>query len=195
MPLYEYRKNATNHLTIPRSIRQEIVCGTRQVLDHLFALIRERTRSGQAFLIAIDGWYGVNWTGLESGLRDAAQAHGVAVEVLSAAHLFKSPEEIEAYRRPFETDDPAFGYVNSGGILEDILDPSKVAALKARLAARKEGQVELLVVIGPGAAISALEPLYDLRLYADFTMQPLLWQMWDGKLVTFGSEVPTTHYQ
>ena len=195
MPLYEYRKNATNHLKVPRSIQQEIVCGTGPVLDHLFALIREKRRSGQPFMIAIDGWYGVDWAGLQSGLRDAAQAHGVAAEVLSAARLFKSPEAIEAYRRSFETDDPSFGYVNSGGVLEDILDPSKVAALKARLADRNERQAELLVVVGPGAAISTLEPLYDLRLYADFTMQPLLWQMWDGKLVTFGSEVPAANYQ
>jgi hypothetical protein len=195
MPLYEYRKNATNHITVSPSIRQEIVCGTKAALERICALLKEKRQSGAPVAVAIDGWYGVDWAGLQTGLREAAQAQGISLEIFSTFGLFKGAQEIEAYRRPFVTDDPSFGYVNSKGVLEDVLDPEKVAALKARLANRKELRADVLAVIGSGAAISDLEGLYDLRFYADFTMQPLLWQMWDGKLDTFGCETPVSNYQ
>ena len=194
MPLYEYRKNATNHVLVPPAVRDKIVCGTKPVLDRLLALSRECGKPGRPAAVAIDGWYGVDWAGLRTGLRDAAQAEGVSVEIIPAAGLFKSESEIDEYRRPYVTDDPSFGYVNSKGMLEDILDPAKVAALRARLENRNSAQAEVLIVVGPGAAVSALENLYDLRCYADFTMQPMLWQMWDGKLLPFGCEQPAKDY-
>ena len=193
MPLYEYRKNATNHVTVPHSIRQEVACGTGPVLDRVLSLIRDKRPSGEPAVAAIDGWYGVDWMALQAGLRQAA--HGFSLEIISTAGLFKSADEIEAYRRPFVTDDPSFGYVNSKGTIEDVLDQTKLAALRQRLSLRKETKADMVLVVGPGAAIAALQDLYDLRFYADFTMQPLLWQMWDGKLVTFGSEVQATNYQ
>jgi len=194
MPLYEYRKNATNRIAVPPSVRHEIVCGTGPVLDRIFALILRKRLSGQVAFISIDGWYGVDWAGLRTGMREAAQALDVKLEIVSTAGLFKGASEIEAYRRPHVTDDPSFGYMNSKGILEDIIDPAKVAALKARLTSRKGLSLDVVAVVGPGAAVSALEGLYDLRFYADFTMQPLLWQMWDGKLVTFGGDSPVADY-
>ncbi len=194
MPLYEYRKNATNHVQVPPAVREEIVCGTEPVLGRLLELSRKFSKAGHSVAVAIDGWYGVDWAGLRTGLRETAQSMGVSLEVVSTAGLFKSQSEIDEYRRPYVTDDPSFGYVNSRGVLEDILDPSKVAALQARLTDPSPGAADIFIVAGPGAAISALEGLYDLRVYADFTMQPMLWQMWDGKLLAFGSERPTENY-
>lgn len=194
MPLYEYRKNATNKVPVPRAVSQSVVCGTQPVLDRILALIREKTAAGHPAIVAMDGWYGVDWAGLRAGLLAAAQRAGLSLEIVSTAGLYRSATEIDAYRRPFVTDDPSFGYVNSKGVLEDILDPPKVAALKARLAARQDIQAGALLVVGPGAAVAELETHCDLRFYADFTMQPLLWQMWDGTLVPFGTESPAADY-
>jgi hypothetical protein len=195
MPLYEYRKNAVNRVAVSKTIQDEIVCGTRQVLSRILTLIQERRRARGPVKVAVDGWYGVDWAGLKAALIDAAEADGLAIEVVSTAGLYLQANEIDNYRRPFVTDDPSFGRVNGQGVLEDILDSGKAGALKARLAAHgDEFKKDTLVVIGPGAAVAELEDLYDLRLYADFTMQPLLWQMWDGKLVAFGSDNPTANY-
>jgi len=196
MPLYEYRKNATNHVPVGSAIQQEIVCGTEPALSRILALLQEKGKtSGKPAMAAVDGWYGVDWIGLKAGLRDAAETKGFPLEIISTADLYLPAPEIEAYRQPFVTDDPSFGRVNGDGVLEDILDREKVAELKARLAAtatlNKAGAV---IVLGPGAAVAELEGLYDVRFYADFTMQPLLWQMWDGKLVTFGCEGPGMNY-
>ncbi|HEV2211351.1 MAG TPA: hypothetical protein VG167_21510 [Verrucomicrobiae bacterium] len=195
MPLYEYRKNASNHVSVPPAVRDELVCGTGAVLERMLAISRVKKKPGQPAVVAIDGWYGVDWAGLQAGWREAGQAQGIAVELLPTAGLFKPAAEVEAYRRPFVTDDPSFGYVNSKGVLEDILAAEKVASLKGRLTARSSSQADIIVVMGPGAAVAQLQDCYDLRFYADFTMQPLLWQMWDGKLVPFGSELPAKDYQ
>jgi hypothetical protein len=195
MPLYEYRKNAVNCVPVPRAIQQEIVCGTEAVLRQVIALIKGKKKTGQAATAAVDGWYGVDWEGLKSGLSAAAKAGGLSLGIVSTAGLFRSAAEIEEYRLPFVGGDPSFGLVNSKGSLEDILDEQKLAALKEGLASRAQGATaDALLVIGPGAAAGALEDLYDLRFYADFTMQPLLWQMWDGKLTSFGSDKPAPDY-
>ena len=195
MPLYEYRKNATNPVTVAPEVRQEIVCGTESVLRCMISLAQERSQAGRPCVVAVDGWYGVDWAGLEAGLRGEAKAQGLALEVVGTAELYKPGDAIEAYRRPFVTEDPSFGRVNGQGVLEDILDDGKVAELKGRLEERAARiKAEALMVIGPGAAVAALAGGCDLRFYADFTMQPLLWQMWDGKLVTFGRTAPAGDY-
>ena len=195
MPLYEYRKNATNRVAVPPAVREGIVCGTSPVIHHILALLRDKRPAGQPVTAAIDGWYGVDWAGLKAGLMAAAQAQGLVLEIVSTAGLYQPADAIEAYRKPFVTDDPSFGRVNGQGVLEDILDAGKLAVLKSRLDGRAaQIKTDALIVIGPGAAVTALSGAYDLRFYADFTMQPLLWQMWDGKLVTFGTETPPPDY-
>ncbi|MGA2633942.1 MAG: hypothetical protein ABSF16_06890 [Terracidiphilus sp.] len=164
-------------------------------MTRVIALIEERKRTARPVTVAIDGWYGVDWAELKAGLINVAKASGLSIEIVSTAGLYQSEDEVENYRRPFVTDDPSFGRVNGKGVLEDILDSNKVGALKERLAApANQITKDALVVVGPGAALAELEDLYDLRLYADFTMQPLLWQMWDEKLVAFGSDNPAANY-
>jgi hypothetical protein len=193
MPLYEYRKNATNHVTVPPAVQNEIVCGTPAVINRILALVREKKHGNRPVAAAIDGWYGVDWEALKAGIRTAAEREDVALDLISTAELFQRPAEIDAYRKPFVTDDPSFGRVNGEGVLEDILDKARLDQLKARLELAGSG-ADAIFVIGPGAFVPALSDSYDLRFYADFTMQPLLWQMWDSKLVTFGSDTPARDY-
>ncbi|MGP8269179.1 MAG: hypothetical protein ACLQLH_03850 [Terracidiphilus sp.] len=164
-------------------------------MTRILALIEERKQAGKPVTVAIDGWYGVDWAGMKVCLTDLANASSLSIEIESTAGLYLAEDEVEKYRRPFVTDDPSFGRVNAKGVLEDILDSHKVDALKERLAVPANRIAkDALVVVGPGAAVADLEDLYDLRIYADFTMQPLLWQMWDGKLVAFGSDSPAANY-
>ncbi len=195
MPLYEYRKNATNHVPVPPQVRQQLVCGTGSVLSRMISLLEEKSQPGRPATAAVDGWYGADWAGLQAGLRQAATARGFGLEIIHTAEFYQPASAIAAYRQPFLTDDPSFGRVNDTGMLEEILDPAKIAGLKARLAAGPaQTNAEALIVIGPGAAVPEVAGAYDLRFYADFTMQPMLWQMWEGKLVTFGLTAPTPGY-
>jgi len=194
MPVYEYRKNAVNRVTLPFQEQGAIICGTQAVVHHIVALLRGKQKPGRPVIAALDGWYGVDWAQLSAGLSRAAKAQGLKLAVVSAAGLYKTEAEIENYRQPYVTEDPSFGRVNRGGVMEDILDDQKIAALKASLGARSGDDGGAIIIVGPGADAAALGSLFDLRCYADFTMQPMLWQMWGGQLVTFGRETPSDNY-
>lgn len=195
MPLYEYRKNAENHVSLQAGLTEQFVLGTQAVADRIIARIKEH-RTGRPVLIACDGWYGVDFHKVRENLNAAANRADLYVEFVEARELFQPVEQIDAYRKPYETDDPAFGWVNTEGVLQDVMDAARIDALRKRLAqAKKDKAPDAIFVVGYGADISELDELYDLRVYFDFTMQPMLWQMWDGKLVPFGqSEADKNFY-
>ncbi|MBA7547388.1 hypothetical protein ES705_39807 [subsurface metagenome] len=174
MPLYEYKKNAENRIRLPKGMEKNIFCGSKEVLKSIVDKITG-VKNG---LVLFDGWYGINWdkiiTQLKSELPDAL--------FFNAAGLFKPIEIIEKYRRPFVTDDPSFGWVNDKDIMEDLMDEEKIASFKQSVS--KEERINILY--GTGSAIKSLVSDAKLVYYFDFTMQPLLWQIWDGKLVPFG---------
>ncbi|MFZ4683285.1 MAG: hypothetical protein ACOYMS_12340, partial [Terrimicrobiaceae bacterium] len=184
MPLYEYRKNAENSLPLPAGTRDSITVGTaascRSLLDQLTA----RLSGGAPGVLLIDGWYGVDWKSLQSGLAEAAGHSALKVVFESTSNLFRS--DLVEYRKKFVSDDPSFGWVNTEGTLADILDADAVSLLAGRLANPATGTLH--IVLGPGAAIPELAEKAALVAYADFTMQPTLWQMWGGELVPFGRE-------
>jgi len=184
MPLYEYRKNAENRIPVTESLKSNLVLG-------LDPVCRKILQSGPR--IAVDGWYGIDWGKFKERLLAVASAEGLNLEIISTASLFLSPEAISEYRKPFVGEDPSFGWVNSNGVMEDLMDRARVADLEQRLVTTGRA-ASLVVVLGPGAAIEQLSASYDTRVYLDFTMQPMLWQMWDGQLVPFGQETPAADY-
>ena len=194
MPLYEYRKNAKNPVPLPLEVQQAIVCGTEPVVNRIVELLHELKQKKKHVTAALDGWYGVDWVRLRAGLQAAAKARGLSLKFESVMGLYQSAAEIERYRQPYVTDDPSFGRVNRNGTLSDILDGQKIADLKNRLISQTVDDVDAVIVLGPGADLEELDGLFDVRFYADFTMQPLLWQMWDGRLVTFGRDEPAKNY-
>ena len=189
MPLYEYRKNAENRIPVSPDLKKNLVVGTEDVCRFL---LDSAQKSGQS-RIALDGWYGVDWTAIRNDLLSAAKAKGLTIELISTSTLFRPATEISVYRKPFVGDDPSFGRVNGTGLIEDIMAPEAIEALQKKLDTAK-GSATVIIVTGPGATIKQLIGSYDLRAYVDFTMQPMLWQMWDGRLVTFGQDKPLSGY-
>jgi hypothetical protein len=192
MPLYEYRRNAVNAITVPAEVRDAVVTGSAAVFDFIAARMKERQGKKEAFSVAFDGWYGVDWKSITDGVKSAARKAGIEVAFCPSASLMKAAEEIAAYRKRYETQDPSFGWVNSDGLLADLFDEKRLAEMRGQLS--RESASAATVVFGPGAALPALDELYDLRFYFDFTMQPMLWQMWGGELVPFGRSDPDPAY-
>ncbi|HVO39471.1 MAG TPA: hypothetical protein VMV03_10645 [Spirochaetia bacterium] len=190
MPLYEYRKNTENMIAVPAETRDSVVTGSAEVFDVIAARMAERRSRKGGVTAAFDGWYGVDWKRVTEGAASAFRAAGLEVTFRPSASLMKSAAEIDAYRKPFETDDPSFGWVNSDGTMSELFDVKRLEDLRGQLS----GKGAALVVYGPGAALPSLDELYDLRFYFDFTMQPMLWQMWGGELVSFGRSDPDPAY-
>ncbi len=192
MPLYEYRKNAVNFLKVPAEWKSSIVTGGSEVADFIVARIAERQKEKAGIRAAFEGWYGVDWPRIMDAVKSAAGRAGLRVTFCQAASLARSADEIAAYGKTFETDDPSFGWVNAGGTIEDVFDAKRVRDFREELT--KKPSTGAVIVMGPGADMPALDDLYDLRFYFDFTMQPMLWQMWDGTLVPFGRTQPDPGY-
>jgi hypothetical protein len=193
MPLYETRKHAENRIEVRPEWRDAIVIGPDAVADALLGLVANRAEPSRPLRMAFDGWYDVDWAALRSRLEQKASAAELTLDCRPAVALFRPRDEIDAYKRAFtETGDPGFGIVNTAGHIIDLMVPEKVAALKADLAAA--GGADAVIVFGPGAAVPELFDGYDVRLYFDKTRQPILWEMWDGRLVPFGWTEPKPDY-
>lgn len=177
MPLYENRFHAENRIEVSQKAKDQAVFGTGKILAQIAGQLKEGKN------IAIDGWYGIDWNRLCEALADTG------AELINAKDLFLPLEEIREYKQTYITDDPGFGYANREGKITDIMDQTKIRETAAGL---KEKHSQL--VYGSGAAAAELGEAVDVIYYFDKTRQPLLWQMWGGKLVPFAHEEPSADY-
>ncbi|MCL2665083.1 MAG: hypothetical protein FWE82_05670 [Defluviitaleaceae bacterium] len=182
MPLYEYRKNAENFIKVSDACLNSFADGTQAVLAAIEKAVRSKETSGRKPVIAFDGWYGVDWKTINEKFKD--------YEKYDIANVFINRKKIAEYKQAYVTDDPGFGRVNSEGRIADLIDNAKLEKLKNILL--KNGS-RVRLVYGSGAAADGWFP-FDLIVYFDKTRQPLLWQMWDGKLVPFGGTEPDAGY-
>ena len=185
MPVYESIKNADNRIVISEKNRDSAVFGWDKVVDALLSKL------GAGKNIALDGWYGIDYEKIASALAEKAKAQGLEVVLVPAHELYVSREKIIEYNQPFVTEDPGFGKVNQKGVLEDIMCTDAIAAAKAKLE-RKANQV--VIIYGEGASIKEFEALLDVKCYVDNTHQKVQWDMWEGRLHTFGQTEPTKGY-
>jgi hypothetical protein len=193
MPLYESRKNAENYITLKAKWRDAIVIGPDAVVKAIVQLLAAKKAKSRALRVAFDGWYGIDWSSLVAALQRHAATAGIKLSFRAILEIFKSREEIAAYKHAFtETDDPGFGVVNTDGHIIDLLSPEKLAGLRAEFATKAE--IDAVIMYGAGAAVPELNDSYDLRFYFDKTRQPILWEMWDGKLIPFGWSEPDCRY-
>ena len=193
MPLYEDRTNSENKIKVKPETRNSIISGNTEISSKITEICKTQKKQTRGPVkIAIDGWYGVNWNAILETMTRQTIIEGLRISIEKFSELFKSPAEIEAYKKPFLTDDPGFGWSNTEGKIQDILDLTKVEALKKKLKEAKN--CDLVITYGYGATIAEMINSYDIMIFADMTQQQLLWQMWDGKLVPFGQEEPDKNY-
>ena len=184
MPVYESIKNADNKIVISAKNRDSVTFGWEKVVDKIAALVDSTDKN-----IALDGWYGINFEKIANAVADKLKAKGLRVELFNAADLYKSREDIIAYNAPYVTEDPGFGKVNKAGVIEDIMCADAIKALKAKLASSV-----VVIAYGEGACIKDLADLYAVKCYIDNTHQKVQWDMWEGRLNTFGCKTPTKDY-
>ena len=184
MPVYESIKNADNKIVISAKNRDSVTFGWEKVVDKIAALVDSTDKN-----IALDGWYGINFEKIANAVADKLKAKGLRVELFNAADLYKSREDIIAYNAPYVTEDPGFGKVNKAGVIEDIMCADAIKALKAKLASSV-----VVIAYGEGACIKELADLYAVKCYIDNTHQKVQWDMWEGRLNTFGCKTPTKDY-
>ena len=182
MPLYEDKHNAENKIRVSRQTMEQAWFGTDAVIEKLVELVMSGKKR-----IALDGWYGVDFAMVTERLCACLQGRGIKAETIASHTLFYPPEKLKAYKQPNITDDPGFGYVNTDGCVEDLMDLQKVQQVCADLQ-------ETVIVYGYGAAIGQIRKHMDAVIYFDKTMQTMQWLMWEGKMIPFGLDHPDEDY-
>ncbi|HLH57111.1 MAG TPA: hypothetical protein VKY92_26265 [Verrucomicrobiae bacterium] len=193
MPLYESRKNAENRIEIKPEWRDAIVIAPDAVIEAIIDILARAKRPKQPLRVAFDGWYGIDWVALVRALEARGVHAGLHLSWRPIRECFLPRKQIASYKLAFtQTDDPGFGVVNTDGHIIDLIAPERLTGLQGELSVSQEDEV--LVVYGPGASVPELNDSYDLRFYFDKTRQPILWEMWDGKLIPFGWDEPDRNY-
>jgi hypothetical protein len=193
MPLYEDRTFAENKINFDPQLAQQIAIGFQAVIEQILKLIHDTSnRLGRPALLAFDGYYGIDWQTTVAELEKAARTMGINLELHSINSVYKPQEELAVYKKRFtDIGDPGFGWVNLDGKVQDIMVGAAIKTLQDDLLAAKKRTTPIpcgVIIYGPGAAIQELRDSYDTIYYFDKTRQPILWDMWDGKLVPFGTD-------
>ncbi len=191
MPLYEDRRNAENKISVSATCLTSVLCGTKETLEALLSAIKEKADMlGRAPVIAFDGWYGVDWKTIIEKISAQDRSEQIG-SVISFHTFYQTAEAIAAYKKPFITDDPGFGFVNETGKIGDLFNTEAVTKLVQEL---KGPQTKSVLLYGCGSAAEEMLPVLDMIVYFDKTRQPILWQMWEGALVPLGSDKPNPNY-
>lgn len=107
MPLYEYSHNAENRIRVSEKTAASVVSGNSEVARSILEQIRQKYEAGKStVLVAMEGWYGVEWAPLLRGLNDWGKRMSIGVDTVFAAGLFKSKDMIMQYKQPYLTEDP-----------------------------------------------------------------------------------------
>lgn len=185
MPLYEYKQNAENKIRVSDACLKEAYMSTEEVI----AKIAEFAGHGKINL-AIDGWYGVDFQEIVKMIVEKLCARGMEATQINANEQYKPLSQVKAFKQPNITDDPGFGYVNSENVLEELQDEEKVARVKEAL----KTNTGVMILYGYGAATAPFRPYLDKIIYVDKTLQTMLWQLWDGKLIPLAADAPDPDY-
>lgn len=190
MAIYECRENNENHIKISKDACESVIFGTKKVVSG----ICNAFSSNQGKLkIAFDGWYGIEWDSILEKIVKACSEMGVSIETIHSSANFLNKEGLERYKQKFITEDPAFGWENLDGTIEDILDSKKTKQTKD-IFDNNDFSSDVLIIYGPGCTAGGLADSCDLIYYFDKLVQYVLLMMWDSKIEPFGYDAPDKEY-
>jgi len=116
MPLYEGKENVLNSIKVSPNVLSKIVNGTQDTIKYIVEVTEIAFKQNKS--VAFDGWYGVDFIGIATKVKDELSARGIKIEMVNAATISIGREKIREYKKTFVTDDPSFGWVNDKGIIE-----------------------------------------------------------------------------
>ena len=146
------------------------------------SLFSSLTAGVSSLVIAIDGYATAPFSRIIS-------LFGGNIEFIDIATIYKSPEELNALFADNLPEDKVkdpvllYGKIFKDGY-EGIFDASKLAALRAKLKAKKG----VIVLYGNGALCDSLRPFADIKIFADVTPKRAVLNIKAGGYRNFGSD-------
>lgn len=191
--------NPVNRLNLPEAMLASMRTGAGAgAAEHIAqTLLADLTRLGRPCCVALDGYKGVDFGPIVRELQEHLTAAGVAVTTLDVNRVYQSPEQLRTLLAPWLTEDPSFGRVFPGELV-DLTDPEQVARWVGLLtdARGSEGGREVIICSGPGAALPAWRHLMDRVAYFDVTREQLIARGERGEVMALGSGGgPASHWK
>ena len=181
--IYYTLDEALNFPKISEKLIKSVVTGLGQSCQFLSEIIGNKIKSEKKnCIIAVDGFIGVEWKNIISGIRKSLEKSGLSVRTIDISSFYKSPEEIENMVNPYLNSDNTFGVVYKGK-LKDFFNVTYLKKLKEKLRkniksykTKQTGSdfADVTVVYGCGAFQPFLKDFYDFILYLDITLDELL---------------------
>ncbi len=188
-------QSAVNCPALSAKAIDAIVVGPRKIALHLADAIERRLQSGKkkSFILALDGYVGVEWEQCANLVAQALSVAGITAEIIDVAAGYKSARELDkmlAANLPNDREkDPVllFGKLFEGGF-ETLFERVWLALLKKRLGAvqKRSAGKTAIILGGPGAAFRELRPFVDAIVYFDITPKQAILRIKDGRFKNFG---------
>ena len=178
MTYYTYDE-ALNFLKISGKQIKPIITGLNESCQFLSEMISNKIKSNNKnCIIAIDGFIGIEWENIISGLRNSLERSNLSVRTVDISSFYKSPDEIENMVNPYLKSDNSFGVVYTGK-LKDFFNITHLKELKEKIKVYKtkrnnDNLIDVTIIYGCGTVQPFLKNLYDFILYLDITLDELL---------------------
>ena len=127
MPLYEYRRNAENHLQVDDAIKDSLVVASKQSLTPLSPRSLNWLVNVVPVFFVMRGTASICLQCMQCSGGCRSRRLSLTINIISSHTLFQTPQQIDDYRKPYVGEDPSFGWVNDSGMMADILDTEAVA--------------------------------------------------------------------
>lgn len=192
MTIYYSIDEAINDVKIPQDRADSIIVGSDKISKFISDLVinQKKTRK-DAYLLAFDGFLGVDWGPIVPPVNKLLKEKGLEVTIIDFSSYYKSPSQIEKMIHPFLSSDSSFGYAFNGK-LDSFLNSRSIKDLKKKLKnckkKSKNNSFKVIISFGYGSAIPLLRKLYDQIFYFDLTREELFNQSERHPIFFLGSK-------
>jgi len=192
LTIYYSIDEAINDVKIPQDRADSIIVGSDKISKFISDLVinQKKTRK-DAYLLAFDGFLGVDWGPIVPPVNKLLKEKGLEVTIIDFSSYYKSPSQIEKMIHPFLSSDSSFGYAFNGK-LDSFLNSRSIKDLKKKLKnckkKSKNNSFKVIISFGYGSAIPLLRKLYDQIFYFDLTREELFNQSERHPIFFLGSK-------
>ena len=178
---YEYSpEDMVNTLPILEEWRNSLIKGDSGISEFISQLAKNKITTGKNKIctIAIDGHIGVDWTKFITTLKNTIEIWGLRPISYDVSSCLKDKKIIEKIVRPYLPDDPIFGRIYKGNLV-DFFDKGKLSSLRKKLqsfttSGKKKSPFDVIICYGSGATVGELKNIYDYIFYIDIVREEIL---------------------
>ena len=181
---------AVNFPVVPGEWADRVVAGTGQVLQKIAEIASRGTKSGDRPVVILDGYLGVAWDSITTGIIRLLASQGISVQSVDASSCWKTVESVETMVSPCLNADPYFGRVFDGTLL-CFFDRARLASVRRQIRRWNRGgrnSCDVVIVYGCGADLLTTGCSNRMLFYFDVCREQVIKHVEQKKVWPIASE-------